>query len=266
MPDNFENIKNDVKDAVNNTRSSDDAKGKGKNFENSTSSSNYNNRTTAKVDNLADRQEKERVYYSNANKSDVQKGSNVQRKGRYDADKSNNNLLHFTSKSPNNWLGSFSRKSCKIDFDNDTNDQVDDTHFDDFWNKPWRVRKSVSDNDQEIGKIEIPLGTIKEVSFVSDHLKKRPTVCFDYSCKIRYPPLGHSDDVKLSTSVKEKMWLEGYKKELNFLQENFSDVLPGILYDVVRKRPTDPVYYMAYLLIKHVVDESMNVKIIKRVF
>jgi len=64
--------------------------------------------------------------------------------------------------------------------------------------------------------------------------------------------------IELLTPVKEKKWFEDYKMELQFLQENFSKVLPEILYDVVRKSVTDPVYYIVHYLIKYKVDNLKN--------
>lgn len=64
--------------------------------------------------------------------------------------------------------------------------------------------------------------------------------------------------LELLTPVKEKKWFEDYKMELQFLQENFSEVLPEILYEVVRKRVTDPVHYIVHYLIKHKVDKSSD--------
>lgn len=54
--------------------------------------------------------------------------------------------------------------------------------------------------------------------------------------------------------------------ESEFLRANFSEVLPGIIDNVVKKRPTDPVHYIVYFLIKYQVDKSMNVKKNKRLF
>jgi len=64
--------------------------------------------------------------------------------------------------------------------------------------------------------------------------------------------------IELLTPVKEKKWFEDYKMELQFLQENFSEVLPEILYDVVRKGVTDPVHYIVHYLIKYKVDNLKN--------
>lgn len=72
--------------------------------------------------------------------------------------------------------------------------------------------------------------------------------------------------MKHSKPVKDKRWSESYKMESEFLRANFSEVLPGIIDNVVKKRPTDPVHYIVYFLIKYQVDKSMNVKKNKRLF
>lgn len=60
--------------------------------------------------------------------------------------------------------------------------------------------------------------------------------------------------------VKDKNWLEAYEIELEFLEKNYSEVLPKILYDVIRKRVKDPVHYIVHKLIKYKIDKSMNIK------
>jgi len=71
---------------------------------------------------------------------------------------------------------------------------------------------------------------------------------------------------ELLTPVKEKKWFEDYKMELQFLQQNFSEVLPEILYDVVRKRVTDPVHYIVHYLIKYKVYKLRDVKMYNYLF
>ncbi|KAE9531522.1 hypothetical protein AGLY_010728 [Aphis glycines] len=96
---------------------------------------------------------------------------------------------------------------------------------------------------------------VKNYSFITRCTKQRPMVCYDYLCKTRSPSFKR---VELLTPVKEKKWFEDYKMELQFLQENFSEVLPEILYDVVRKGVTDPVHYIVHYLIKYKVDNLKN--------
>lgn len=63
------------------------------------------------------------------------------------------------------------------------------------------------------------------------------------------------------TPVKfEKYWRKKIK-EIAFLQENFADVLPEILVDVYKTRPTDPVLYIAHKLMKYKIIKDMNIKV-----
>lgn len=124
---------------------------------------------------------------------------------------------------------------------------------------------------------------VKNTSFITKCKTKRPMVSYDFSCKTLNPSFKHvgwnSDTncvrrslnfyfffIELLTPVKEKKWFEDYKMELQFLQENFSEVLPEILYDVVRKRVTDPVHYIVYHLIKYKVDKLSNVQMYKHLY
>lgn len=115
----------------------------------------------------------------------------------------------------------------------------------------------------------------------------KPNVCYDYACKARNPSLRQVGQnscyknyitgslnfyffffppVELLTPVKEEKWFEAYKTELEFLREHFSEVLPEILEDVVRKRVADPTHYIVHRLIKYKVDKSMNAYTSKRLF
>lgn len=132
MSDGFENglnstafrqcVQNFVKDMIARVL----AKGNVRSFEGSASSLNY--RSTAVVVTLAHKENGRE--YSNDNKSDVRRGLNV-KTGRYFVDDN----LSRTSKSLDNRLDSFGRKSGKIDSDNGTG-QTDGGPVDDFGDGP----------------------------------------------------------------------------------------------------------------------------------
>ncbi|XP_003247379.1 uncharacterized protein LOC100571331 [Acyrthosiphon pisum] len=154
---------------------------------------------------------------------------------------STNSLSNFSNLPDNNWSSSSSPESVYNDNYNDlyqTEEELE--HFlDDKRERQHEMfMKNKSFVKNKIGENEIKVTShptenlVKNVSFITRCIQQRPMVCYDYSCKTRNPSFKH---VELLTPVKEKKWSEDYKMELQFLQENFSEVLPEILYDVVRK-------------------------------
>ncbi|CAI6364860.1 unnamed protein product [Macrosiphum euphorbiae] len=180
---------------------------------------------------------------------------------------STNSLSNLSNLLDNNWPSSSSPESVYNYNYNDiyqTEEELDDFLDEQresqlemiFMKNKSFVENKISEN--EIKVTSNPTANIvKNTSFITKCKTKRPMVSYDFSCKTLNPSFKH---VELLTPVKEKKWFEDYKMELQFLQENFSEVLPEILYDVVRKRVTDPVHYIVYHLIKYKVDKLSNVQ------